>query len=226
MLSVITSVLNQQSKPSEPIFDKQMDELSEVDLLALLMGPGNSRSRALAQAEKLMRTIGSLSQLSQCPYHRFRETGFSHERALALMAVDSLARRQRQRVLFPGQRFGSSRDIFDHFQPRLEPLRQECFWSILLNGKNRLIRLVRISQGSLTTSLAHPREVFRPAIEHAAASVLFVHNHPSGDPQPSQEDLNITRRLVEAGRVIGIGVLDHVIIGGRQYFSFADEGLL
>ena len=203
-----------------------MDELSEADLLVLLMGPGNAPARASAQAEKLLQTIGSLSQLSQCSYHRFRKTGFSHERTLALMAVDCLARRQRQGVLFPGQRFGSSRDIFEYFQPRLEPLRQECFWSILLNGKNRLIRLVRISQGSLTTSLAHPREVFRPAIGHAAASVLFVHNHPSGDPRPSQEDLNITRRLVEAGRVIGIGVLDHVIIGGHQYFSFADEGLL
>lgn len=122
--------------------------------------------------------------------------------------------------------FRSSVDIFEYFQPQLEPLKKECFWSVLLDGKNRLISLVRISEGSLTCSLVHPREVFRPAIREAAAGVLFVHNHPSGDPAPSQEDIEITRRLVETGRIIGIRALDHVIIGARDYFSFADRGVL
>ena len=97
---------------------------------------------------------------------------------------------------------------------------------LLLDGKNRVIRVIRISEGSLTRSLVHPREVFRPAIREAAAGVLFVHNHPSGTPEPSQEDIQITRRLVETGKIVGIRVLDHVILGAYRYFSFADEGML
>ena len=105
-------------------------------------------------------------------------------------------------------------------------LRKECFWAVLLNGKNRFLKLARVSEGSLTASLVHPREVFRPAILAAAAGLLCVHNHPSGDPAPSPEDLQITRRLVEVGRLIGIRVLDHVIVGEKEYFSFADEGMI
>ncbi len=88
------------------------------------------------------------------------------------------------------------------------------------------MRVVRVSEGSLTSSIVHPREVFRPAIQQAAARVLFVHNHPSGDPAPSQEDIQITRRLVQTGEIVGIRALDHVVIGAHKYFSFADQGLL
>ena len=94
------------------------------------------------------------------------------------------------------------------------------------SGVNRILRVIRISEGSLTASLVHPREVFRPAIQEAAARILFVHNHPSGDPAPSQEDVEITRRLVQTGKIVGIQALDHVIIGAHTYFSFADQGLL
>ena len=89
-----------------------------------------------------------------------------------------------------------------------------------------MMRVLRVSEGSLTRSLVHPREVFRPAIKEAAAGILFVHNHPSGEPEPSREDIQITQRLVEGGRLLGIRVLDHVIIGSCRYFSFADEGML
>jgi DNA repair protein RadC len=97
---------------------------------------------------------------------------------------------------------------------------------LLLDRKNRIMREVMISQGSLTASVVHPREVFNPAIRDSAAAVICVHNHPSGDPQPSQEDRALTARLVEAGRLLGIQVLDHVIVGRDTYMSFADEGLL
>ena len=125
-----------------------------------------------------------------------------------------------------GQSFCSSLDIFRHFQTVVEGLKKECFWNILLDGKNRMLRVVRISEGSLTSSLVHPREVYRPAIREAAAGVVFVHNHPSGDPTPSREDVEITERLVKSGQLVGIRALDHVIMGTDQYFSFADQGLL
>ena len=97
---------------------------------------------------------------------------------------------------------------------------------MLLTNKNRRIRDVKISEGSLTASLVHPREVYNPVIRESAAAVVFVHNHPSGDPAPSQEDVEITRRLKEVGEVMGIRVLDHVVIGHDRYFSFSDRGML
>ena len=109
---------------------------------------------------------------------------------------------------------------------QFQDLKKECFWAVLLDGKNRILKLVRISEGTLTSSLVHPREVFRSAIEEATSGVLLVHNHPSGDPAPSDANKRITTRLVETGRVVGIRVLDHVIIAADSYFSFADQNLL
>jgi len=116
--------------------------------------------------------------------------------------------------------------VYEHFHERLRDHKRELFLALLLDSKNRLLREVRISEGSLTASIVHPREVFAPVVREAAAAVLFVHNHPSGDPQPSREDLEITRRLKEAGDLMGVRVLDHVIIGSEGYVSLADRGLL
>jgi DNA repair protein RadC len=110
--------------------------------------------------------------------------------------------------------------------PLLVDKKREQFQVLLLDRKNRVMRAVMVSQGSLTASVVHPREVFNPAIRDSAAAVIFVHNHPSGDPQPSQEDRVLTTRLAEAGKLLGIQVLDHIIVGRHTYMSFADEGLL
>ena len=110
--------------------------------------------------------------------------------------------------------------------PMLAGLKREQFQALLLDRKNRVTRDVMISQGSLTASVVHPREVFNPAIRDSAAAVIFVHNHPSGDPAPSPEDRDITRRLKEVGDVMGVRILDHVVIGHDRYFSFSDRGML
>jgi DNA repair protein RadC len=104
--------------------------------------------------------------------------------------------------------------------------KRELFYVVLLNNKNRKIRDVKISEGSLTASLVHPREVYNPVIRESAAAVIFVHNHPSGDPAPSPEDIDLTKRLKEVGEVVGVRVLDHVVIGYDRYFSFSDKGML
>ncbi|MFQ5737369.1 MAG: DNA repair protein RadC [Acidobacteriota bacterium] len=212
--------------PARRLFQSAWDELSDLELLALILGPGNSEAGAFHQAHNLLRMQGSAERLRQAGYRELRRCGLERKRAVALLATFTLITRIQSTSLLPGQTFRSSVEIFRHFQPRFEGLKKECFWNVLLDGKNRMLRLVRISEGSLTSSLAHPREVYRPAIQEAAAGVLFVHNHPSGDPQPSREDVQITRRLVEAGRIVGIRPLDHVIIGARSYFSFADQGML
>jgi DNA repair protein RadC len=128
--------------------------------------------------------------------------------------------------LRPGERFTSSAEVFRHFHERLRDHRKEVFLALLLDGKNRVIREVKVSEGSLTASIVHPREVFAPVVRDSAAAVLFVHNHPSGDPTPSREDIEITTRLREAGELMGVRVLDHIIIGSGSYVSFADRGLI
>ncbi len=122
------------------------------------------------------------------------------------------------------RRIGTSRDIA-HACP-IGELDREAFFVLFLDQKHNLIGIEMISLGSLTASLVHPREVFRPAIRAGAAAIAFVHNHPSGDPTPSMEDISLTRRLKQAGELIGIWVIDHVIVGDQRYSSFADDGLL
>jgi DNA repair protein RadC len=212
--------------PEERLFDCEWENLSDIDLLALLLGPGQPDQLALAKARNLVEILGNLRQLKGTSYAELRGAGLGHKRTLAVLAAVRLARRLGQEPLVPGQGFRSSGEIYNHFRPLVESLKKECFWNVLLDGKNRILKVVRVSEGCLTSSLVHPREVFRVAIAEAAASVIFVHNHPSGDPAPSQEDLHITRRLVETGKIVGIRALDHVIIGDYRYFSFADQGLM
>lgn len=128
--------------------------------------------------------------------------------------------------LKPQDQFNSSRKIFNHFHQQLERQKQEQFIIVLLDNKHRYLAEEDVTKGILNKSLVHPREVFALAIEHRAAALICVYNHPSGDPEPSQEDLRITERLVEVGKLVGIPVLDHVIVGGDNYTSFADKGLL
>lgn len=212
--------------PTRRVFEVDWEALSELELIALILGPGAAEASSWSQAVRLLHHFKGVAGLRSATCSDLRRLGVGKRKSLALLAALQLHRRLNPRLLVEGQCFRSSAEIFEHFQPQFEDLKKECFWDVLLDGKNRIIRIVRISEGSLTFSLVHPREVFRPAIQEAAAAVLFVHNHPSGDPTPSEEDLQITRRLVETGKIIGIRALDHVIIGGSRFFSFADQGLL
>jgi DNA repair protein RadC len=137
-----------------------------------------------------------------------------------------LARRWAAEPRAVGQAFSSAADFFTHYRLRLRDLRKEVFVSILLDQKNRFLADDVCSEGSLTSSIVHPREVFRRAVRESAAAVAFVHNHPSGDPAPSVPDREITARLAEVAKLVGIRMLDHVIVGDTKYFSFAEEGLL
>jgi len=212
--------------PSRRLLELGWESLSDIELFALFLSPGLSDRRALQAANRILETAASPKRLCRLTYGELRELGLTHRRTLALQAAFLLARRSGRRVISPGESFRSSLQIFHYFKPRVQDLKKECFWNVLLNGKNRIQKVIRISEGSLTSSHVHPREVFRPAVTEAAVGVLFVHNHPSGDPTPSQEDIQSTRRLSETGKILGIRVLDHIIIGSYGYFSFADEGVL
>ena len=152
-----------------------------------------------------------------------REAGLSPEEARRFAALVELVREGTAERLQPSARFNGSADVYAHFRP-LATDRVETFNAVLLDNKHCVLRTVEISRGTLTASLVHPREVYRPAILEAAAALVLVHNHPSGDPTPSGEDLAITKRLREVGDLVGVRVLDHVIIGRGRYVSFVDDG--
>jgi DNA repair protein RadC len=146
--------------------------------------------------------------------------------AARVAAAFALGRRAVSGRWEKGEPFRSSADIFHRYHPHLRDARRERFLVVMVDGRNRVLRDERVSEGSLTASLVHPREVFAPAIRESASGIVCVHNHPSGDPEPSPEDHDITRRLCAVGEVVGIRVLDHVVIGDGCYASFLERGLI
>lgn len=178
-------------------------------------------------AAKLLEQVGGLHHLGAHDVREYAHVrGIGEKKARQIAATLELAKRLEAGRDIDRKAFVSSTDVARYFMPRLRDLRKEVFLVLLLDARNCLIRGVTISMGSLTASVVHPREVFKPAILDSAASVIFVHNHPSGDPTPSQDDLKITAQLVDAGAMIDIKVLDHIIIGRTEFTSLAGKGLI
>ena len=216
-------------RPREKLLASGADKLTDAELLALIIRTGDSSSQASAVdlARGLLRRFGSFRQLAVASIHELcQQPGIGPAKAAEIQALFQIARRFGDNRLQPGQAYRSSQDAFLHFHERLCDYRKEVFLALLLDSKNRLIREVQISEGSLNASIVHPREVFAPVLKESAAAILFVHNHPSGDPTPSREDLDITQRLKQVGDIMGVRVLDHIIIGNGDYVSLADQGLI
>jgi DNA repair protein RadC len=220
----------EDERPRERLLHLGEGALSETQLLAIVLRTGDYASgvTAVDLARRVLNTFGdsleavsaaSVAELCQVP-------GIGPAKACEIKAAFELGRRLVSRRDGPLQQIRSSKDVANYYMPRLADEKREQFQVLLLDRKNRVRREVMVSQGSLTASVVHPREVFNPAIRDSAAAVIFVHNHPSGDPQPSQEDRVLTTRLADAGKLLGIQVLDHIIVGRNTYMSFADEGLL
>lgn len=220
----------QGDRPREKLAERGCGALSATELLAILIRTGEGRQgrTAVDLARALWAAHGeSWEALGQAtPSELAAQPGVGLAKAASIAAALEIARRLAQRPLVADTPFRSSRQVHEHFSARLAGVRKERFFCLLLDARNRFIREEQVSEGSLTASLVHPREAFRPAVRESASAVIFSHNHPSGDPAPSQEDSDLTRRLCEAGKILGIRVLDHVIIGASGYFSYADAGEL
>ncbi|MBX3027869.1 hypothetical protein KF840_23495 [bacterium] len=167
---------------------------------------------------------GDLGQLAVATAYELTAMGLPPAGIERLWTLFEFARRYSEREFPVGEPFRCSADIYGHFRERLATERVEFFYAVLLDNKHRKLRDVLLSKGSLTASIVHPRDAYLPVIRYSAAAVIFVHNHPSGDPTPSREDLDITRRLREVGELIGVRVLDHIVIGQGRYVSFVDDG--
>jgi DNA repair protein RadC len=152
--------------------------------------------------------------------------GIGPAKAATLSAAFELVRRIQSQSHISKASFKRSSDVANHFLPLMRDLRKEVFKVLLLNRANRLMKEVTISEGTLEASIVHPRDVFHEALLELATGIILIHNHPSGNPSPSEEDLRMTKQLIEAGRLLGIKVYDHIILAGESYRSLADEGLI
>lgn len=205
-----------------------MNNGSEIlDLLSNVLSRGNCSPSARNASSRLMGHFGSAQDLAHATLEEIRRAGkISLRQAEKVFYALQLGKQVCSVPLQPGERFSSSRDLYQRYRARFFSAQKEHFFSLHLNSKNQLIREVLVSIGSLSTSVVHPREVFAPAVRDSSAALIFMHNHPSGDPSPSREDRECTQRLTHAGQILGIRVLDHIVMGHNDYYSFADAGLL
>lgn len=221
----------EDERPRERLMKLGTDALSEAQLLAIVLSTGNASSgqSALDLAMQLVRTFGGLRALDAASIAELCQLkGIGPAKATTIKAALELGKRLSGEPAQRNFKVTSPQDLVNYFQPRLQHLRKEVFKAVLLNTKHQVLKDVTVSEGSLSASLVHPREAFLPAIKESAAAVIFLHNHPSGDPTPSTEDKELTLRLAEVGQLVGINVLDHIIIGTGTpgYLSFRDAGLL
>jgi DNA repair protein RadC len=220
----------EDERPREKMLKQGVGSLTNAELLALIIRTGDSATKKsaidlgrdiIARFGDNLRELGSADLAEICSIK-----GMGPAKATGIKAAFTLASRLQSRKLEHLDRFTSPRQVFDYFHHEFRDSRKEYFLTLLLDGKNRIIRRVQVSEGSLNQSIVHPREVFIPAVKESAAAIILVHNHPTGDPAPSSEDIAITRRLREAGDIMGIKVLDHIIIGDGEFVSFVERGLL
>ncbi len=215
-----------RERPRERLRRLGAHALASRELLAILVGSGGRDASALEVAERLLaRGDGTLRSLTSLSVQELEGVaGVGTATASRIGAAAELARRIAGEELQERPRIRGPRDVFRLMAPRLRDLPHEEFHALLLNTRHRVLRQVLITRGILDASLIHPREVFRPAIAQQASAVILVHNHPSGDPAPSPEDLRVTEQLMEAGQAVGIHVLDHVVVGDGSWAS-ATPGL-
>jgi DNA repair protein RadC len=199
--------------------------LSDAELLALLLRTGGPGRAAQSLASELLARHDGVAGLARTGPAELRQTaGIGPAKSASLLAALELGRRLATRRLRTGDAIRGPADVHRHFHARLRDAPHERFLVLLLDGRHRVLREATASQGTLTASLVHPREVFRPALREGAAAVILVHNHPSGDPTPSREDREVTERLVQVGEILGVPVLDHVIVAERGYVSLRQDG--
>ena len=222
------SELPAAERPRERLTRLGASALSAIELLALVIGSGSNGKSSLDLAQQVLaRNGGSLRRLASSPVAAIRSiSGLGPAKAVVLHAALELGRRLAAESRSVGEPVSGPLDVYRLFAPRLEDLPVEEFHVAVLDTQHRLERDVTVTRGLLSASLVHPREVFREAIAERAASIILVHNHPSGDPTPSADDRKVTTQLVAAGRLLDIPVHDHVIIGRGLYSSFAESGLL
>ena len=214
-------------RPRERLQKLGVDALSAQEILALILGRGIAGESVMVTAQRLLSQFGNLKGIAGASVEELSLVkGIGLAKASQIKAAFELANRL-EGYSEAGDKplVKTPEEVVNLVRSRLKGKKKEYFLTLLLNTRNQLIKVAEISIGSLDSSIVHPREVFKEAISASAASVIFVHNHPSGDPTASEDDIKLTKRLAEAGEIVGIDVLDHIIIGDKNYLSLKREGL-
>jgi len=230
-LSVMHTTLRESppdEQPREKMLERGPDALSNAELLAILLRTGSARETAVGLAGKILKECGSLRNLVNMSVEEMtRIKGIGPVKAVQIKAGIELGKRvSKLQSLRDAPLIRSPKDVADLLMEDMRYLQKEHFVCLFLNTKNRVIAQETLSMGSLNASIVHPREVFLAAIKRSSASIICVHNHPSGDPTPSPEDIELTARLVEAGEIIGIDVLDHIVLGDHRFVSLKEKGYM
>jgi DNA repair protein RadC len=219
--------LPRQERPRERLQKFGPEALSAQELLALVIGRGIPRKSVMSIAQELLVRFGNVRAISHATIEELSQIkGIGLAKAAQLKACFELGKREELEPELKNFDIKDPESVVKAIRASIKDKAKEHFKLILLNPRNKIIGISTISIGTLNASLVHPREVFKDAIVHSAASVVLAHNHPSGDPEPSEDDLKITKKLVESGKILGIEVIDHIIIGKNNFCSYKERGLI
>ena len=223
-----SNAVDRADYPRERINKQGVEALSHTELIAAILGTGSQNQSVLALSQEVYQHLPEgLKSLSGISLEELKVIeGIGTGKACQLLASVELGRRVYHSNTEKSAKISSPADVSDLLMAELRYKKQEHFKAVILDTKNQVISIETITIGTLNASLVHPREVFNRAIKKSAYGIVLVHNHPSGHPEPSKEDLLLTERLVESGKIIGIGILDHVVIGDGRFYSFKEQGLL
>ncbi len=216
----------EEERPRERLIRNGPESLSNAELLGVILRTGSKEENVVNLSSRILSNY-NIKQLSLANVSRLMQVhGVGKAKAAQIAAVFELARRLETFVEEPKRKICSPKDVYTLMYPKMREQKKEKFITLCLDTKNQILREEVISIGSLNASIVHPREVFKSALMESSASVIMIHNHPSGDPSPSREDIMVTEKLVEGGKLLGIDVLDHIIIGDGRYVSLKDEGFV
>ncbi|AKB28540.1 DNA repair protein RadC [Methanosarcina siciliae T4/M] len=218
--------LPEEERPRERLIRNGPESLSNAELLGIILRTGSREENVISLCSRILKEY-NIKQLSLANVSRLTQVhGVGKAKAAQIAAVFELARRLEIFVEEPKRKICSPKDVYSLMYPRMREQKKEKFITLYLDTKNQILKEEVVSIGSLNASIVHPREVFKSALLESSASVIMVHNHPSGDPSPSREDIMVTEKLVEGGKLLGIDILDHIIIGDGRYVSLKDEGFV
>lgn len=216
----------EEERPRERLIRNGPESLSNAELLGVILRTGSREENVVSLSSRIF-TEYSIKQLSLANISKLMQVhGVGKAKAAQIAAVFELARRLETFAEEPKRKICSPRDVYALMYPKMREQKKEKFITLCLDTKNQILKEEVVSVGSLNASIVHPREVFKSALLESSASVIMVHNHPSGDPSPSREDIMVTEKMVEGGKLLGIDVLDHIIIGDGRYVSLKDEGFV
>lgn len=217
-----------EDRPREKLVLKGKAALSDAELIAILLGTGTSKLSAVDLAKNILQSVNNdLNELARLTVKDLMKIkGIGEAKAITIISALELGRRRKDFQAEEKPKISGSADAFEILKADLLDIPHEAFWILLLNRANRVIKKHQISQGGVAGTVADPKIIFKVAVEELASGIILAHNHPSGNLTASQADIDLTKKLKESGKLLDIQVLDHLIVAGKKYFSFADEGLM